>query len=123
VLEATGWQTREVVDAMNADSGLAIRALKVDGGMTADNLLMQFISDVLDVPVVRPMVAETVSLGAAYAAGLSVGYWPDMEVLRGNWHRAAQWQPDMDPRHRESEYRNWRRAVERTFDWIRPPDE
>lgn len=123
VLEATGWQTREVVDAMNADSGLAIKALKVDGGMTADNLLMQFISDVLDVPVVRPMVAETVSLGAAYAAGLSVGYWPSMEVLRGNWHRAAQWQPDMDPRHRESEYRNWRRAVERTFDWIRPPAE
>jgi glycerol kinase len=123
VLEATGWQTREVVDAMNADSGLAIRALKVDGGMTADNLLMQFISDVLDVPVVRPMVAETVSLGAAYAAGLSVGYWPDMEVLRGNWHRAAQWLPDMDPRHRESEYGNWRRAVERTFDWIRSSEE
>src|ERR687893_639974 len=87
VLEATGWQTREVVDAMNADSGLALRTLKVDGGMTADNLLMQFISDVLDVPVVRPMVAETVSLGAAYAAGLSVGYWPDLEGLPQNWDR------------------------------------
>lgn len=123
VLEATGWQTREVVDAMNADSGLALKALKVDGGMTSDNLLMQFIADVLDVPVVRPMVAETVSLGAAYAAGLSVGYWPDLEVLRNNWHRAAQWLPSMDPRHRESEYRNWRRAVERTFDWIRTPGE
>jgi glycerol kinase len=121
VLEATGWQTREVVDAMNADSGLALTALKVDGGMTSDNLLMQFIADVLDVPVVRPMVAETVSLGAAYAAGLSVGYWPDLEVLRNNWHRAAQWLPSMDPRHRESEYDNWRRAVERTFDWIRVP--
>jgi glycerol kinase len=123
VLEATGWQTREVVDAMNADSGLTLKALKVDGGMTADNLLMQFIADVLDVPVVRPMVAETVSLGAAYAAGLSVGYWPDMEVLRNNWHRAAQWLPNMDPHHREREYGNWRRAVERTFDWIKSPED
>ncbi|GAA2611707.1 glycerol kinase GlpK [Actinomadura fulvescens] len=120
VLEATGWQTREVVDAMNADSGIALKSLKVDGGMTADNLLMQFIADVLDVPVVRPMAAETVSLGAAYAAGLAVGYWPDLEGLRRNWHRAGQWLPAMDPGHRETEYDNWRRAVERTFDWIRP---
>jgi glycerol kinase len=120
VLEATGWQTREVVDAMNADSGLALKNLKVDGGMTADNLLMQFISDVLDVPVVRPMVAETVSLGAAYAAGLAVGYWPDLEGLRQNWHRAAQWLPSMDPGTRDEEYDNWQRAVERTFDWIKP---
>ena len=123
VLEATGWQTREVVDAMNADSGLALKELKVDGGMTADNLLMQFIADVLDVPVVRPMVAETVSLGAAYAAGLAVGYWPDLEVLRSNWHRAGQWLPNMDARHRDREYGNWRRAVERTFDWIQAPEE
>jgi glycerol kinase len=123
VLEATAWQTKDVVDAMNADSGLDLKALKVDGRMTADNLLMQVIADVLDVPVVRPMVAETVALGAAYAAGLAVGYWPDMEVLRRNWHRAAQWQPDMDARHREREYGNWRRAVERTFDWIRPDEE
>jgi glycerol kinase len=120
VLEATGWQTREVVDAMNADSGLALKALKVDGGMTADNLLMQFIADVLAVPVIRPMAAETVSLGAAYAAGLAVGYWPDLEGLRRNWHRAAQWQPAMDPGRRAAEYDNWRRAVERTFDWIKP---
>jgi glycerol kinase len=120
VLEATGWQTREVVDAMNADSGLALKNLKVDGGMTADNLLMQFISDVLDVPVVRPMVAETVSLGAAYAAGLAVGYWPDLEGLRQNWHRAAQWLPSMDAQTRDEEYDNWQRAVERTFDWIKP---
>ncbi|GAA4609876.1 glycerol kinase GlpK [Actinoallomurus liliacearum] len=120
VLEATGWQTREVVDAMNADSGLALKALKVDGGMTADNLLMQFISDVLDVPVIRPMAAETVSLGAAYAAGLAVGYWADLEGLRRNWHRAAQWLPSMDDDRRETEYDNWRRAVERTFDWIKP---
>jgi glycerol kinase len=120
VLEATGWQTREVVDAMNADSGLALSTLKVDGGMTADNLLMQFLADVLDVPVVRPMVAETVSLGAAYAAGLSVGYWPDLEGLRRNWHRAAQWLPAMDPARRDSEYAHWRQAVELTFGWTRP---
>ncbi|GIH67256.1 glycerol kinase GlpK [Microbispora siamensis] len=120
VLEATGWQTREVVDAMNADAGIALTTLKVDGGMTSDNLLMQFIADVLDVPVVRPMVAETVSLGAAYAAGLAVGYWPDLEGLRRHWHRAAQWTPAMDPKRREDEYDNWRRAVERAFDWIKP---
>jgi glycerol kinase len=117
VLEATGWQTREVVDAMNADSGLALRTLRVDGGMTADNLLMQFIADVLDVPVVRPMVLETVSLGAAYAAGLAVGYWADLGGLRRNWHRAGQWLPKMDPAHRASEYESWQRAVERTFGW------
>ncbi|WP_433718878.1 glycerol kinase GlpK [Actinoplanes sp. CA-051413] len=120
VLEATAWQTREVVDAMNADSGLAMTTLKVDGGMTADNLLMQFIADVLDVPVVRPLASETVSLGAAYAAGLAVGHWPDLEDLRRNWHRAAQWMPAMDPAVRDREYDNWRRAVERTFDWIKP---
>ncbi|MHA6802355.1 glycerol kinase GlpK [Salinifilum ghardaiensis] len=123
VLEATGWQTREVVDAMNGDSGLQATELKVDGGMTPDHLLMQFISDVLDVPVMRPITAETVSLGAAYAAGLAVGYWPDLEGLRRNWHCAAQWLPRMDPRHRESEYTNWQRAVELTFGWIRPAEE
>ncbi|HUN35117.1 MAG TPA: glycerol kinase GlpK [Trebonia sp.] len=120
VLEATGWQTREVVDAMNADSGLALKALKVDGGMTADNLLMQFIADVLNIPVTRPMAIETVSLGAAYAAGLAVGYWPNLRVLRGNWHRAAQWLPAMNDQHRASEYDNWHRAVERAFGWIQP---
>ena len=119
VLEATGWQTREVVDAMNADSGIALTELRVDGGMTADNLLMQFVADVLDVPVVRPMALETVSLGAAYAAGLAVGYWPDLEGLRRNWHRAGQWLPKMDPGLRAAEYEDWQRAVERTFDWHR----
>ncbi|GHE56677.1 glycerol kinase GlpK [Streptomyces spiralis] len=121
VLEATAWQTREVVDAMNADSGLALRELKVDGGMTSDNLLMQMLADVLDVPVVRPLVAETVSLGAAYAAGLAAGYWPDLEVLRRNWHRAAQWLPDMDPERRAWEYESWQRAVERSLGWVREP--
>ncbi|WP_166348338.1 glycerol kinase GlpK [Phytoactinopolyspora limicola] len=118
VLESTAWQTREVVDAMNADAGLRSATLKVDGGMTADHLLMQLIADVLDVPVMRPMVAETVSLGAAYAAGLAVGYWPDLEGLRRNWHLAARWMPQMDPTHRDTEYANWQRAVKLTFDWV-----
>jgi glycerol kinase len=118
VLEATAWQTREVVDAMNTNSGLTLTTLKVDGGMTADNLLMQMIADVLDVPLVRPLAVETVSLGAAYAAGLAVGYWPDLDGLRRNWHIAGQWMPAMDPTLRTTEYANWRRAVERTFDWI-----
>ncbi|MFV2179697.1 glycerol kinase GlpK [Actinomadura sp. LOL_016] len=119
VLEATGWQTREVVDAMNRDSGLGLRELKADGGMTADNLLMQMVADMLNVPVARPMVVETVSLGAAYAAGLAVGYWAGLEGLRRNWHRAARWVPAMDAGRRDAEYDNWRRAVERTFDWMR----
>ncbi|WP_439651076.1 glycerol kinase GlpK [Nocardia panacis] len=120
VLEATAWQTREVVEAMNADSGLQARTLRVDGGMTADNLLMRIVADVLDIPVVRPFVAETVSLGAAYAAGLAVGYWPDLEGLRRNWRPAAQWTPRMDPAHRAEEYANWQRAVSLTFGWLRP---
>ena len=119
VLEATGWQTREVIDAMNADSGLPIRSLRVDGGMTSNNLLMQFIADILDTPVVRPMMSETVSLGAAYAAGLSVGYWPDLDSLRRNWHRAAEWLPSMDEDRRDREYEDWKFAVTRTFGWIR----
>ncbi|MEU4236262.1 glycerol kinase GlpK [Actinoplanes sp. NPDC026619] len=112
VLEATGWQTREVVDAMNADSGLALTGLNVDGGMTADNMLMQIVADVLEVPVVRPMVAETVSLGAAYAAGLAVGYWSDLQDLRNNRHRAGRWLPSMDGERRAAEYQRWQRAVE-----------
>jgi glycerol kinase len=123
VLEATAWQTREVVEAMNGDAGVAMRALKVDGGMTANNLLMQFLADVLDVPVVRPIVAETPSLGAAYAAGLAVGFWPDTETLRSHWHKAAEWLPDMDPARRERGYRKWRKAVDRTLEWVDDDDE
>ncbi|MGH2874823.1 MAG: FGGY family carbohydrate kinase, partial [Solirubrobacteraceae bacterium] len=123
VLEATAWQTREVVEAMLADAGVAISTLRVDGGMTANNLLMQFLSDVLDVPVVRPIVAETVSLGAAYAAGLAVGFWPDREALRANWHMAAQWLPDMDTERRERGYRKWRKAVARATDWVDEDDD
>jgi glycerol kinase len=122
VLEATAWQTREVVEAMNTDAGVELSALKVDGGMTANNLLMQFLADVLDVPVVRPIVAETVSLGAAYAAGLAVGFWPDLESLRANWHRAAEWLPHMDAEVREKGYRKWRKAVARTLDWLDDDD-
>ncbi|GLW73310.1 glycerol kinase 2 [Kitasatospora phosalacinea] len=118
VLEATAWQTREVVDAMEKDSGVTLTALKVDGGMTSNNLLMQNIADVLDVPVERPYVAETTALGAAYAAGLAVGFWDGLETLRANWHRAAEWTPRMAADTREREHRNWLKAVERTMGWI-----
>ncbi|GGO96926.1 glycerol kinase GlpK [Wenjunlia tyrosinilytica] len=118
VLEATSWQTREVVDAMYQDSGVQLTSLKVDGGMTSNNLLMQHQADVLDVPVIRPIIAETTCLGAAYAAGLAVGFWPDLDALRANWKRAAEWTPRMDASVREREYRNWRKAVERSFGWL-----
>jgi glycerol kinase len=120
VLEATAWQTREVVDAMTAELGMPSKALRVDGGMTSDHLLMQTIADVLDVPVLRPMVAETVSLGAAYAAGLAVGYWPDLEGLRRNWHLAARWTPQWNAADREAEYDNWKRAVQLSIGWAKP---
>ncbi|GAB3955739.1 glycerol kinase GlpK [Streptomyces sparsus] len=118
VLEATAWQTREIVDAMSKDSGVELTALKVDGGMTSNNLLMQNIADFVDAPVVRPMVAETTCLGAAYAAGLAVGYWPDTDTLRANWRRAAEWTPRMDAETRDREYKSWLKAVERTMGWI-----
>jgi glycerol kinase len=122
VLEATAWQTREVVESLRTDYGIELASLRVDGGMTANNLLMQFLADVLDVPVVRPIVAETVSLGAAYAAGLAVGFWADTDSLRENWHAAAEWRPSMDPEARERGYRKWRKAVERTKDWTDDDD-
>ena len=111
VLEATAWQTREIVDAMQKDSGVELTALKVDGGMTSNNLLMQTMSDFLDAPVVRPMVAETTCLGAAYAAGLAVGFWSDTDELRANWKRAAEWTPRMDAADRDREYKSWLKAV------------
>ncbi|GGU44441.1 glycerol kinase GlpK [Lentzea flava] len=123
VLEASAWQTKEVVDAMNADSGVDLTTLRVDGGMTANNLLMQFLSDVLDVPVVRPIVAETTCLGAAYAAGLAVGYWPSIEALKANWHKAAEWEPSMEPAARDKGYRKWKKAVERTVGWMDEDDD
>ena len=118
VLEASAWQTREVVDAMNVDSDVVLRRLRVDGGMTANTLLMQFLADVLDVPVIRPRVTETTCLGAAYAAGLAVGYWPGLDALRAQWQADAQWEPAMEPAHRDRELRNWRKAVQRTLDWV-----
>ncbi|GAA2772551.1 glycerol kinase GlpK [Nonomuraea dietziae] len=118
VLEATAFQTREVVDAMDADAGLALTSLRVDGGMTADNLLMQTLADVLAVPVIRPVVAETTALGAAYAAGLATGYWPDLDSLRANWHRAAEWRPVAGGPSRERDYHYWKKAVARTLDWV-----
>ncbi|SDP13534.1 glycerol kinase GlpK [Lentzea jiangxiensis] len=128
VLEASAWQTREVVDAMNADavnahSAADLTTLRVDGGMTANNLLMQFLSDVLDVPVVRPIVAETTCLGAAYAAGLAVGYWTGTDELKANWHKAAQWEPSMEPAARDRGYRKWKKAVERTVGWMDEDDD
>ena len=118
VLEATAWQTKEVVDAMNADSGVALTSLKVDGGMVHNDLLMQFQADVLGVPVIRPTVAETTALGAAYAAGLAVGFWREIEDLRANWGMDKQWEPHMDPATRDREYALWKKAVTRTFDWV-----
>jgi glycerol kinase len=108
---------------MNSDAGVALQTLRVDGGMTANNLLMQFLADVLDVPVVRPLVAETPSLGAAYAAGLAVNFWGDLETLRGHWHPAAEWRPSMDPALRAKGYRKWQKAVRRALDWVDEDDE
>jgi glycerol kinase len=118
VLEATAFQTREVLDAMNADSGVALTELKVDGGMVANELLMQFQADILDVPVVRPKVAETTALGAAYAAGLAVGYWDGLDDLRKNWAEDKRWTPNLDNTERERVYRNWKKAVTKSFDWV-----
>jgi len=118
VLEATAFQTREVLDAMNADSGLDLTELRVDGGMVENNLLMQFQADVLGRDVVRPKVAETTALGAAYAAGLAVGYWSGLDDLRQNWSEGYRWSPQMAEPEREQTYRNWKKAVTKSFDWV-----
>jgi glycerol kinase len=118
VLEATAFQTREVVDAMEKDSGVRLTSLKADGGMVYNDLLMQFQADILNVPVVRPKVAETTALGATYAAGLATGFWGNLEDLRQNWAVDKTWEPKMDEATRERLYRDWKRAVERTFDWV-----
>ncbi|WP_088289586.1 glycerol kinase GlpK [Kineosporia sp. A_224] len=117
-LEATAFQTREVVDAMRADSGVELTELKVDGGMVVNETLMQFQSDILGVPVVRPKVNETTALGAAYAAGLAVGYWSGEDDLRKNWSEGGRWEPDMEDGVRDKKYRQWKKAVTRTFDWV-----
>jgi glycerol kinase len=117
-LEASAYQTREVLDAMEKDSGVELKALKVDGGMVYNELLMQFQSDILGVPVVRPQVAETTALGAAYAAGLAVGFWDNLEDLRENWLVDATWEPDMDEATRDQLYQGWLKAVQRTMGWV-----
>jgi glycerol kinase len=117
-LEATAYQTCEVLDAMEADSGVKLTTLRVDGGMVFNELLMQFQADILNVPVVRPKVAETTALGAAYAAGLAVGFWKDYDELRANWGRDKVWIPKMDAKMRKGLYSSWKKAVTRTFDWI-----
>ena len=117
VLEATAFQTREVIDAMNADSGVPLTELKVDGGMVGNEILMQFQADILDVPVTRPTVAETTALGAAYAAGLAVGFWSSEQDIRDNWAKDKTWTPSMDASTRDELMGQWRKAVTRTFDW------
>ena len=117
-LEATAFQTREVLDAMNADSGVDLTELKVDGGMIANETLMQFQADILGVPVVRPKVAETTALGAAYAAGIAVGFWKGEEDVIANWAEDKRWTPSMDEDAKAKTYRNWKKAVTKTFDWV-----
>ena len=117
-LEATAYQTCEVLDAMEKDSGVKLTALKVDGGMVFNELLMQFQADILNVPVIRPTVAETTALGAAYAAGLAVGFWKDIDELRSHWGKGKEWIPGLDADRREKLYSQWKKAVSRTFDWV-----
>ena len=117
-LEATAYQTREVLDAMERDSGIPIQELRVDGGMVANELLMQFQADILDAPVVRPKISETTALGAAYAAGLAVGYWSSAEEIKTNWAVDKTWAPAMDDTERQKLYASWQKAVTRSFDWV-----
>ena len=117
-LEATAFQTREVLDAMNKDSGVKLTSLKVDGGMVHNDLLMQFQADILGVPVIRPRVAETTSLGAAYAAGLATELWSKVDDLRANWAKDKEWRPQMPTDVRDKLYQGWLKAVTRTFDWL-----
>lgn len=117
-LEATAYQTREVLDAVNADSGVSLTELKVDGGMTANDTLMQFQADILGVPVVRPVVAETTALGAAYAAGLAVGFWAGLDDLRANWQEGKRWEPQLDPAERDRQLRLWKKAVGKSTGWV-----
>jgi glycerol kinase len=122
-LEATAYQSREVVEAMNQDSGVDLESLKVDGGMVANDLLMQFQADLLGVPVIRPKVPETTSLGAAYAAGLATGFWSEEAELRENWIEDKRWEPQMDASKRDEYFKYWKKAVTKSFDWFDADDE
>jgi glycerol kinase len=117
-LEAAAYQTRDVLEAMRKDAGVALTQLRVDGGMTANELLMQFQSDILGVPVIRAALTETTALGAAYAAGLASGYWDGIEGLRSNWRAGKTWHPNMEPSTRAKLYQNWLRAVDRSTGWM-----
>jgi glycerol kinase len=117
-LEAVAYQTRDVLAAMEQDSGIAMSELRVDGGMIANELLMQFQSDLLDVPVVRPAITETTALGAAYAAGMATGMWRNLDELRARWREARRWSPQMSREHRERLYRSWQKAVQRSLNWL-----
>jgi glycerol kinase len=117
-LEATAWQVTDIVEAMNAESDVELQTLKVDGGMTASDLLLQIQADLVDAPVVRPTVTETTCLGAAYAAGLAVGFWPDTSALRAHWRADRRWEPRMPAERREAERAQWRKAVARSLDWV-----
>ncbi|MCO1340235.1 glycerol kinase [Kocuria polaris] len=117
-LEATAFQTREVLDAVNSDAGVPLTELRVDGGMVANDALMQFQSDILGVPVVRPKITETTALGAAYAAGLATGFWNDLGELTAKWAEDKRWEPAMEEAERERQMRLWRKAVARTLDWV-----
>ena len=121
-LEATAFQSREVVEAMGADSGVKLESLKVDGGMVGNDLLMRFQADLLGVPVIRPQVAETTALGAAYAAGLATGFWDNQEDLRENWAEDKRWEPNMHQAQRDEYYKYWKKAVTRTLDWFEAPE-
>ncbi len=117
-LESIAYQTRDVADAMAVDSGVRLDVLKVDGGVTANDLAMQLQADILGVPVSRPVVAETTALGAAYAAGLAAGFWRDTSELRANWHESRRWEPTWTEDRRAAGYAGWRKAVQRTLDWV-----
>jgi glycerol kinase len=117
-LESICYQSRDVAEAMQQDSGVELEVLKVDGGVTANELCMQIQADVLGVPVSRPVVAETTALGAAYAAGLAVGFWKDTDELRANWNEDTRWEPRWDEARREKGYAEWKKAVSKTLDWV-----
>jgi glycerol kinase len=117
-LEAICYQSRDVVEAMEQDSGVHLDVLKVDGGVTANELCMQLQADILGVPVSRPVVAETTALGAAYAAGLATGFWRNTEELRANWNESRRWEPSWSSEQREGGYAGWKKAVQRTLDWV-----
>jgi len=118
VLEANAYQTRDITTAMKKDSGVDLSLLKVDGGMVLNELLMQFQSDILNVPIIRPSVIETTALGAAYAAGLATGFWNSTQDLKANWSEGKRWRPSMSKKNRDHLYSKWGKAIKRSFDWV-----